>query len=87
MQPYAAEHSDAAKLAEVDLSSVDSIQAAQTSHQYNSFAAHAAAFEPGRQNKDYECAAVQGINSDLSELLSICDRSSGVLFCDHTHQS
>ncbi|KAA6425271.1 MAG: hypothetical protein FRX49_04766 [Trebouxia sp. A1-2] len=86
VQSCAAEHSHAAK--EVDSSCVDSIQAAQTSHQYTSFAAaHAAAFEPGRQIKDCDCAAVQGINSDLSELLYVCDRSSGVLFCDQTHES
>jgi hypothetical protein len=86
MQPYAAEHSHAAS--EFDLSSVDSIQTAQTSHQSSSFAAaHGAAFEPGRQTKDYDCAAVQGINSDLSELLSICEHTSGVLYCDQTHET
>ncbi len=85
MQPYAAEHPHPAS--ESDLSPIDSIQTAQTSQQSSSFAAaHDAAVEPGRQIKDYDCAAVQGINSDLSELLSICDRSSGVLFCDQTHE-
>lgn len=85
MQQYAAEHSHAAS--EADLSSMDSIQTAQTHHQSSSFAAaHGAAYEPGGQIKDYDCAAVQGINSDLSELLSVCDCSSGVLFCDQTHE-
>ncbi len=85
MQPYAAERPHAAS--ESDVNSIDSIQTAQTPHESSSFAAaHDAAVEPGRQIKDYDCAAVQGINSDLSELLSICDRSSGVLFCDQTHE-
>ena len=85
MQPYAAEHSHAAS--ESNLGSIDSVQTAQTSHQSSSFAtAHDAAFEPGRQIKDYDCAAVQGFNNDLSQLLSTCDRSSGVLFCDQTHE-
>jgi hypothetical protein len=85
MQPYAAEHSHAAS--ESDVSSIDSVQTAQTPHQSGSLAAaHDAACEPGRQIKNYDCAPVQGINSDLSELLSVCDRSSGVLFCDQTHE-
>ncbi len=78
MQPYAAQHPYAAS--ESNLSSVDSIQTAQTSHQSGSFAAaRDAAFETGRQIKDYDC-------SDLSQLLFVCDRSSGVLLCDQTHE-
>ncbi|DBA82666.1 hypothetical protein WJX77_007240 [Trebouxia sp. C0004] len=85
MQPYAAELSHAAS--DFDFISVESIHTAQTSHQpSSSAAAHGAAFEPGRQIKEYDCAA-QSINTDLSELLFTCDHSSGVLFCDQTHEA